>query len=156
MKCYFFLWSSWLLKVHASSSFFFYCYFGGDGVYRGDAVSNYTFSPLYNNNLQMSIRQEAAIAVELDKITQEVLQACFACYRYVGNGNIWSFSLALTVQNGGEQQENCRRRTATVVVVSYPKRKYDINNGQGRLLFMLGNIIFNEEYEMTLLKCNNA
>ena len=35
MKYYFFLWSSWLLKVCASSSFFFYCYFGGDAVYRG-------------------------------------------------------------------------------------------------------------------------
>ena len=52
-------------------------------AYIGDAASNYTFSPLYNNNLQISIRQETAIVVELDKITQEVLQACFACYRYM-------------------------------------------------------------------------
>ena len=82
MKCYFFLWSSWLLKLYASSSFFFIV-ISVVTAYIGDAVSNYTFSPLYNNNLQISIRQETAIVVELDKITQEVLQACFACYRYM-------------------------------------------------------------------------
>lgn len=46
--------------------------------YIGDAVSNYTFSPLYNNNLQISFRQETAIVVELlNKTTQEGFAGLF-------------------------------------------------------------------------------
>lgn len=46
--------------------------------YIGDAVSNYTFSPLYNNNLQISFRQETAIFVELlNKTTQEGFAGLF-------------------------------------------------------------------------------
>jgi hypothetical protein len=45
--------------------------------YIGDAVSNYTFSPLYNN-LQISFRQETAIVVELlNKTTQEGFAGLF-------------------------------------------------------------------------------
>jgi hypothetical protein len=84
MKYYFFLWSSWLLTVYAFSSFFFPLLFDGDPVYR-NAVSNFTFSSLNNKNLQISIRQETVIVVELDKITQEGFQACFAFHGYARN-----------------------------------------------------------------------
>lgn len=36
------------------------------------------------------------------------------------------------------------------------KKKCEINFHLGQQLFMLGNIILNEEYEIILLKCNNA
>jgi hypothetical protein len=48
-------------------------------------------------------------------------------------------------------------RIATTVVVNHLKKeKMRDKLHLGQQLFMLGNIILNEEYEITLLKCNNA
>jgi hypothetical protein len=78
MKYYFFLWSSWLLTLYASLPLSFSIVISMVTWYIGDAVSNYTFSPLYNNNLQISIRQETAIVVELlNKTTQEGFTGLF-------------------------------------------------------------------------------
>jgi hypothetical protein len=48
-------------------------------------------------------------------------------------------------------------RIATALVINHlKKRKMRDKLHLGQQLFMLGNIILNEEYEITLLKCNNA
>jgi hypothetical protein len=49
MKYYFFLWSSWLL-THMHLPLSFSIIISMVTWYIGDAVSNYTFSPLYNNS----------------------------------------------------------------------------------------------------------
>jgi hypothetical protein len=49
MKYYFFLWSSWLL-THMHLPLSFSIIISMVTWYIGDAVSNYTFSRLYNNN----------------------------------------------------------------------------------------------------------
>ena len=65
MKYYFFLWSSWLFAVYVSPSSFFFCYLDGPSV--SERCFQLYFSPLYNNNLEISISQETVVVMELDR-----------------------------------------------------------------------------------------